>query len=239
MSRAASSDGASRRSAARNWESASTGALCNARGRSRKPARRVFNHSACGQRGRRKGYLTLRRSTAAGQRSRFGRWRCAQCLITACMARLVLSAGADCSGQHPKRQPMTCGTAVALRLGWWDKCDGGYTCYGPPYGNTEPPDLYVYDHRTGPTWTGNGWAYLPVGRYRPRPPEYVGAAAPSAAARPIATTMTTTRVRRTTRRHRPAAADEVKSAGRDSASAMPAVLAANRQASRTLATLSL
>jgi hypothetical protein len=57
-------------------------------------------------------------------------------------------------------------------FGWLDRCDGGYTCYGPPYGNTEPPDLYVYDHRTGPTWTGNGWAYLPVGRYRPRPPEY-------------------------------------------------------------------
>ena len=59
-------------------------------------------------------------------------------------------------------------------FGWLgDKCIGDYTCYGPPYGNTEPPDLYVYDHRRGPTWTGNGWAYLPVGRYRPRPPEYV------------------------------------------------------------------
>lgn len=59
-------------------------------------------------------------------------------------------------------------------FGWLgDKCTGDYTCYGPPYSNTEPPDLYVYDHRTGPTWTGNGWAYLPVGRYRPRPPEYV------------------------------------------------------------------
>jgi len=59
-------------------------------------------------------------------------------------------------------------------FGWLgDKCNGGYTCYGPPYGNTEPPDHYVYDHRRGPTWTGNGWAYLPVGRHRPRPPEYV------------------------------------------------------------------
>ncbi len=58
-------------------------------------------------------------------------------------------------------------------FGWLaDKCSGDYTCYGPPYGNTEPPDLYVYAHRTGPTWTGNGWAYLPEGRYRPRPPEY-------------------------------------------------------------------
>jgi hypothetical protein len=64
------------------------------------------------------------------------------------------------------------GSSGAAAWGWWDKCDGGYTCYGPPYGNTEPPDLYVYDHRTGPTWTGNGWAYLPVGRYRPRPPEH-------------------------------------------------------------------
>ena len=66
-------------------------------------------------------------------------------------------------------------------FGWLDKCKGGYTCYGPPYGNTEPPDLYVYDHRTGPTWTGNGWAYLPVGWYRPRPPEYVEPPPPPAA----------------------------------------------------------
>jgi hypothetical protein len=65
------------------------------------------------------------------------------------------------------------GSGGASAWGWWDRCEyGDYTCYGPPYGNTEPPDLYVYDHRTGPTWTGNGWAYLPVGRYRPRPPEY-------------------------------------------------------------------
>lgn len=62
------------------------------------------------------------------------------------------------------------GSGNASAWGWWDRCEG-YHCYGPPYGNTEPPDLYVYDHRTGPTWTGNGWAYLPVGRYRPRPPE--------------------------------------------------------------------
>jgi hypothetical protein len=62
------------------------------------------------------------------------------------------------------------GSSGAAALGWC--AYGDYTCYGPPYGNTQPPDLYVYDHRTGPTWTGNGWAYLPVGRYRPRPPEY-------------------------------------------------------------------
>jgi hypothetical protein len=72
------------------------------------------------------------------------------------------------------------GSSGAAAWGWWDKCDG-YTCYGPPYGNTEPPDLYVYDHRTGPTWTGNGWAYLPVGRYRPRPPEYAEPPPPPAA----------------------------------------------------------
>lgn len=59
-------------------------------------------------------------------------------------------------------------------FGWLgNKCNGDYTCYGPPYSNTEPPVHYVYDHRRGPTWTGNGWAYLPVGRYRPRRPEYV------------------------------------------------------------------
>ena len=68
---------------------------------------------------------------------------------------------------------ITGGSGGAAAWGWWDTCDGGYTCYGPPYGNTEPPDHYVYDHRRGPTWTGNGWAYLPIGRYRPRPPEYV------------------------------------------------------------------
>ena len=62
------------------------------------------------------------------------------------------------------------GSSGASAWGWC--AYGDYTCYGPLYGNTEPPDLYVYDHRTGPTWTGNGWAYLPVGRYRPRPPEY-------------------------------------------------------------------
>jgi hypothetical protein len=47
----------------------------------------------------------------------------------------------------------------------WDLCN----CYGPPYGNYDPPPVYVYDHRVGPTWTGNGWAYLPVGTYRPVP----------------------------------------------------------------------
>jgi hypothetical protein len=51
----------------------------------------------------------------------------------------------------------------------WGSCD--YTCYGAPYGNTEPPDYYVYNHQVGPTWTGNGWAYLPVGRYRAGRPE--------------------------------------------------------------------
>jgi hypothetical protein len=56
----------------------------------------------------------------------------------------------------------------ALAWGWWDKCEG--YCYGPPYGNYAPPPVYVYDHRVGPTWTGNGWAYLPVGTYHAVPP---------------------------------------------------------------------
>ena len=72
---------------------------------------------------------------------------------------------------------ITAGSSSALAWGWWDTCDGT-TCYGPPYGNTAPPDYYVYDHQTGPTWTGNGWAYLPVGRYRPRPPEHAPAPPP-------------------------------------------------------------
>jgi hypothetical protein len=60
------------------------------------------------------------------------------------------------------------GSSGALAWGW-DRC--GY-CYGPPYGNYDPPSVYVYDHRVGPTWTGNGWAYLPVGTYHPVPPGY-------------------------------------------------------------------
>jgi hypothetical protein len=47
---------------------------------------------------------------------------------------------------------------------WWDRCD----C--EPYAQYLPPPVYVYDHNTGPTWTGNGWAYLPIGAYYPRPP---------------------------------------------------------------------
>jgi hypothetical protein len=62
------------------------------------------------------------------------------------------------------------GAEDAWPWGWRDDCD--YTCYGAPYGNTEPPELYVYDHRAGPTWTGNGWAYLPIGTYYPRPPAF-------------------------------------------------------------------
>ena len=30
-----------------------------------------------------------------------------------------------------------------------------------------PAPRYVYDGRRGPTWTGNGWVYLPVGEYPP------------------------------------------------------------------------
>ena len=72
-------------------------------------------------------------------------------------------------------------TTSASAFAWgWGGSDCDYTCYGAPYGNTEPPDYYVYNHQVGPTWTGNGWAYLPVGRYRagrpevapPPPPEF-------------------------------------------------------------------
>lgn len=62
---------------------------------------------------------------------------------------------------------LAAGSSGASAWGWWDRC--GY-CYGPPYGNYAPPPTYVYDHRVGPTWTGNGWAYLPVGTYTPVPP---------------------------------------------------------------------
>ena len=44
-------------------------------------------------------------------------------------------------------------------------------CRGEPYGYGEPAPVYVYDHSSGPRWTGNGWAYLPIGAYRPRPEE--------------------------------------------------------------------
>lgn len=60
------------------------------------------------------------------------------------------------------------GCSSASAWGWWESCEG--YCYGPPYGNYTPPPIYVYDHRVGPTWTGNGWAYLPVGTYHPVPP---------------------------------------------------------------------
>ena len=30
-----------------------------------------------------------------------------------------------------------------------------------------PAPRYVYDNRRGPTWTGNGWAYLPIGEHPP------------------------------------------------------------------------
>lgn len=63
------------------------------------------------------------------------------------------------------------GTGAAAAWGWWDDCDGPY-CLGPPYGNIAPPPVYVYDHNSGPTWTGNGWAYLPIGGYYPGPPAY-------------------------------------------------------------------
>src|SRR5262245_52806981 len=44
-------------------------------------------------------------------------------------------------------------------------------CRGELITRYEPAPVYVYDHSNGPTWTGNGWAYLPIGSYRPRPGE--------------------------------------------------------------------
>ena len=64
---------------------------------------------------------------------------------------------------------LTLASGASAFANGWGSCD--YTCYGAPYSNTEPPDYYVYNHQVGPTWTGNGWAYLPVGRYRAGPPQ--------------------------------------------------------------------
>lgn len=68
----------------------------------------------------------------------------------------------------------------ASAWGWWDRCSG--YCYGPPYGNYEPPQIFVYDYRVGPTWTGNGWAQLPVGTYSATPPVAVAPPPPPARA---------------------------------------------------------
>jgi hypothetical protein len=88
------------------------------------------------------------------------------------------------------------GSTGALAWGW-DRC--GY-CYGPPYGNYDPPSVYVYDHRVGPTWTGNGWAYLPVGTYHPVPPGYVPPPPPPPVYR---VDVTRERYAYPSRRHRP------------------------------------
>jgi hypothetical protein len=53
------------------------------------------------------------------------------------------------------------GGSTSASACWWFLCDEE-----PIY---EPPPIYVYDHNSGPTWTGNGWAYLPIGQYYPRP----------------------------------------------------------------------
>jgi hypothetical protein len=60
--------------------------------------------------------------------------------------------------------------AAALMLG---SASGALAehCGGEAVARYEPSPVYVYDHSTGPTWTGNGWAYLPIGSYRPRPGE--------------------------------------------------------------------
>jgi hypothetical protein len=87
------------------------------------------------------------------------------------------------------------GSSGASAWGWWDRCEG--YCYGPPYGNYAPPPVYVYDHRVGPTWTGNGWAYLPVGTYHPVPPAYAPPPPPAPAYR------VDVRRKSYARRHRP------------------------------------
>ncbi len=47
---------------------------------------------------------------------------------------------------------------------WWDPCH----CDAEHLDHYGPAPAYVYDHSRGPTWTGNGWAYLPIGVYYPR-----------------------------------------------------------------------
>jgi len=56
------------------------------------------------------------------------------------------------------------GGSTSASACWWFLCDE------PIY---EPPPVYVYDPNSGPTWTGNGWAYLPIGQYRPLPGGYL------------------------------------------------------------------
>jgi hypothetical protein len=60
-------------------------------------------------------------------------------------------------------------TAVLIALGGGARAD--HCNNSGPAVSYEPPPVYVYDHSTGPRWTGNGWAYLPIGAYRPRPEE--------------------------------------------------------------------
>jgi hypothetical protein len=57
------------------------------------------------------------------------------------------------------------GGATNASAWWWDRCDCDAAA------SYEPAPVYVYDHSSGPTWTGNGWAYLPIGSYYPRPGE--------------------------------------------------------------------
>jgi hypothetical protein len=69
-------------------------------------------------------------------------------------------------------RPIAAAIVLALALtaggstsasGWGASCGDVVAIHGPP------PPVYVYDHQGGPTWTGNGWAYLPIGQYHPRP----------------------------------------------------------------------
>ena len=57
-------------------------------------------------------------------------------------------------------------------MAWWDRCNCQPSAVYPL------PPAYVYDHTMGPSWSGNGWSYPPVGVYYPvtiAPAPYVAA----------------------------------------------------------------
>jgi hypothetical protein len=66
------------------------------------------------------------------------------------------------------------GTEIGVGLPVWV---GPRDCAIAQY---EPAPVYVYDHSTGPRWTGNGWVYLPIGAYYPAPPPPVPVPPPAA-----------------------------------------------------------
>jgi hypothetical protein len=67
-------------------------------------------------------------------------------------------------------RPLVCRIGLALvvsaagsagALAWWDGCN----CQ--PAASYPIPPAYVYDHSVGPSWSGSGWSYPPVGVYYP------------------------------------------------------------------------